>query len=99
MIVENWTHHFAEQWNLAKVTRPLELELLNQLIHESLRVHGTSYVMRGGEPWKILSIYVHFDLGMIFKIDEIEKVAVALIYRKAMGRIWRTLKSERGMEL
>ncbi len=87
MIVEAWTHRFEEQWSLARVYTALDLDILNKVLHECIKAQRTTWVVRQGEPWKILSIFVHFDLGMIFRLDELDKTAVALIHKKHDGRL------------
>jgi hypothetical protein len=98
MIVEKWTELFRRQWE-ADLRQPLTLEILNALLHEASRIQGTANVTkRDGKPFKLLSIYVHFIQGIIIRVDELEKTAVALIHRRGArtGRTARIVRADAG---
>jgi len=89
MIIEQWTRTFERQWEQC-IRAPLTPETVNQLLHESARIQGTGMMRRPDEKhFKLLSIFVHFGMGVIFRVDEMDGTAVALIHRNGRHRIER----------
>lgn len=81
-IVERWTHLFRERWE-AHFHEPVTEERLNRRLAASVRVQKTEVVSSGrGDVYRLAAIYVDFERGCIYKVDELDRTAIALVARR-----------------
>ncbi len=92
MRVIHLTKHFVERWETGdgdpsrRIHIPVDIEIVNQLLDESLRVQRqrTVYVRENGRyvPYIQLAAYWHPSFHLLMKIDVERRVAVTVINRR-----------------
>lgn len=81
-IAERWTNLFREQWE-AHLREPVTEDRLNRRLADSVRVQRTEIVSRArGDVYRLAAIYVDFERGCIYKVDELDRTAIALVARR-----------------